>query len=91
MSNKSDSRTVALELPERTVSQLDALIRCGYFTDRQEAIAAAVDRLYNEEPQLSTTSQEAFARLCSALHLGTTRQSLRDAEIDRLTWESERH
>ena len=89
MSKKANSQTISLELPERTLTQIDTLIRCGHFLDRPEAIAAAVDRLYHEEPQLSTPSQDAFARLCGALHLGTTPQSLRDAELDRLDWESE--
>lgn len=89
MSQKADSQTIVLELPERTLAQIDTLIRDGYFIDRPEAIAAAVDRLYHEEPKLSTSRQDALARLCGALHLGTTPQSLRDAELDRLDWESE--
>ncbi len=89
MSNKSELHPIALELTEHTVSQLDTLIRCGHFIDRQEVIAAAVDRLYHEEPEFSVTRQEAFNRLCGALHLGTSRQSLRDAEFDRLDWEGE--
>jgi hypothetical protein len=63
---KADAHTVALQLPERTLAQLDTLVRDGHFANRQAA----------------------FARLCGALHLGTTRQSLGDAEIDRLAWES---
>lgn len=89
MSKNTDSQTIALELPERTLAQIDTLIRSGHFSDRPGAIAAAVERLYHEEPQLSTSSQDALARLCGALHLGTTPQSLRDAELDRLDWESE--
>lgn len=89
MSKKADSQTIALDLPKRTLTQIDTLIRGGHFIDRPEAIATAVDRLYREEPQLSTPSQDALARLCGALHLGTTPQSLRDAELDRLDWESE--
>ncbi len=87
MSASSDSHAVALELPERIITQLDTLIRHGHFADRQAAIVAAVERLYREEPHM-TARQEAVARLCGALHLGTTRQSLRDAELDRLASES---
>lgn len=89
MSKTAHSQTIALELPERTLTQIDTLIRGGHFIDRPEAIAAAVERLYHEEPQRSTPSQDAFTRVCGALHLGTTPQSLRDAERDRLDWESE--
>ena len=89
MANTSDLHPIALELTEHTVSQLDTLMRCGHFPDRQAVIAAAVDRLYHQEPQLTVTRQEAFDRLCGALHLDTTRQSLRDAELDRLDWEGE--
>jgi Arc/MetJ-type ribon-helix-helix transcriptional regulator len=88
MSAKADAHTVALQLPERTLAQLDTLVRHGHFSDRQAAIVAAVERLYQEEPHLLAARQAAVARLCGALHLGTTRQSLRDAEIDRLAWES---
>jgi Arc/MetJ-type ribon-helix-helix transcriptional regulator len=86
----SDPHDIALVLPERTVMQLDELVRHGHFTNRQEAVTAAVERLYaDEETHHLTTRQEAFARLCGALQLGTTRESLRQAELDRLTWESQ--
>ena len=88
MSAKADVHIVVLQLPERTLAQLDTLVREGHFADRQAAIVAAVERLYQEEPHLLTARQAAFARLCGALHLGTTRQSFRNAEIDRLAWES---
>ena len=88
MSAKAAAQTIALQLPERTLAQLDTLVRDGHFADRQAAIVAAVERLYREEPHLLTARHAAFARLCGALHLGTTRQSLRDAESDRLAWES---
>ena len=88
MSIRSDSHTVALELPEHTIAQLDELVRHGRFANRQAAIVAAVERLYTDEPRHLKARQEALARLCGALHLGTTRQSLRHAELERLTWES---
>jgi Arc/MetJ-type ribon-helix-helix transcriptional regulator len=85
-----DSHHVSLELPKHTVTQLDELVRHGHFVSRQKAVVAAVDRLYaDEEPRHLTTRQEAFTRLCGALHLGTTRESLRQAELDRLAWESQ--
>lgn len=89
MSVTPDLQHVSLVLPEHTVMQLDELIRHGHFVNRQEVVVAAVDRLYaDEETRHLTTRQEAFARLCGALHLSTTRESLRQAELDRLAWES---
>jgi Arc/MetJ-type ribon-helix-helix transcriptional regulator len=88
MSLRPDAQTVALELPERTITQLDELVRHGHFANRQAAVVAAVERLYTAEPRHLKARQEALARLCGALHLGTTRQSLRQAELERLTWES---
>jgi Arc/MetJ-type ribon-helix-helix transcriptional regulator len=83
------AHTISLVLPEHTVAQLDDMVRHGHFATRQEAITAAVERLYAEEAtRHMTTRQAAFARLCGALQLGTTRASLRRAEHDRLTWES---
>jgi Arc/MetJ-type ribon-helix-helix transcriptional regulator len=87
MSARPDSQDFSLSLPERTLAQLDELIRQGRFKNHQTAVAAAVERLYAEECH-QTTRQEAFARLCGALQLGTTRESLRTAELDRLDWES---
>ncbi len=87
MSAGSDNQDFSFSLPERTLAQLDELVRQGRFTNRQTAVAAAVDRLYAEEHHL-TTRQEAFARLCGVLQLGTTRESLRTAKLDRLDWES---
>jgi Arc/MetJ-type ribon-helix-helix transcriptional regulator len=85
-----DSHHVPLVLPEHTVAQLDELVRHGHFVSHQEAVVVAVDRLYTDEEDLHlTTRQEAFARLCGALHLGTTWESLRQAELDRLAWESQ--
>ena len=79
----------SLRLPEHTLTRLDELIRCGRFKSRQTAVAAAVERLYVEEHRHLTARQEAVTRLCGALQLGTTRESLRSAERDRLDWESE--
>lgn len=90
MSVTPDPQHVSLMLPEHTVMQLDELIRHGHFVNRQEVVVAAVDRLYaDEETRHLTTRQKAFARLCGALHLGTTQESLRQAELDRLAWESQ--
>jgi len=89
MSVNHDLHHVSLVLPERIVTQLDALVRHGHFANRQDAVVAAVERLYAaQEKHHLTARQEAFTRLCGALHLGTTRKSLRQAEHDRLTWES---
>jgi Arc/MetJ-type ribon-helix-helix transcriptional regulator len=83
------TQTIALVLSERTVTRLDELVRHGHFANRQEAVTAAVERLYTEEEiRHLTARQEAFARLCGALQLGTTRESLRQDELDRLTWET---
>jgi Arc/MetJ-type ribon-helix-helix transcriptional regulator len=90
MSATPNSHPVSLMLPEHTVTQLDELVRHGPFVSRQEAVVAAVDRLYADEgARHLTTRQEAFARLGGALHLGPTRESLRQAELDRLAWESQ--
>jgi hypothetical protein len=58
------------------------------FATRQAALVAAIERLYTLTPHRLTTRQEALTRLCGALHLGTTRHSLRAAERERLAWES---
>ena len=89
MPDRADSHHVSLVLPERTVVQLDELVRHGHFSNREEAMVAAVERLYaDEETRHVTTRQAAFACLCGALQLGTTHASLRQEELDRLTWES---
>jgi Arc/MetJ-type ribon-helix-helix transcriptional regulator len=86
-----DSHHISLVLPEHTMAQLDALVRHGHFVNRQEVVVAAVERLYtDQETRHPARRQEAFARLCGALQLGTTRESLRHAELDRLAWESTR-
>jgi len=90
MSVTPDPQILPLRLPERTVAQLDELVRQGRFKDHQTAVAAAVERLYVEERHDVTARQKAFTRLCGALQLGTTRESLCDAELDRLDWESGR-
>jgi uncharacterized protein (DUF433 family) len=46
------------------------------------------ERISTGEHLPLTTRQQAFARLCGALQLGTTPESLRAAELDRLDWES---
>ena len=89
MPDRADSNHVSLVLPERTVVQLDEPVRHGHFSNREEAMVAAVERLYADEATRHvTTRQAAFARLCGALQLGTTRASLRQEELDWLTWES---
>jgi Arc/MetJ-type ribon-helix-helix transcriptional regulator len=83
------SHTLSLALPEHTLAQLEDMVRHGHFANHQEAITVAVERLYaEEETRHMTARQVAFTRLCGALQLGTTRESLRQAEHDRLTWES---
>lgn len=89
MSVSSEEQQVTLLLPSHIVSQLDELVRRGYFHNRQEAVIAAVERLRTEDITQQETRQQALTRLCGALSLGTTRQSLRQAELDRLAWESE--
>ncbi|MGH7962270.1 MAG: hypothetical protein ACRERD_10685 [Candidatus Binatia bacterium] len=83
--NKQDS---SLRLPKRTLAQLDELVHNGRFKNHQMAVAAAVERLYADEHHRPIIRQEAFSRLCGALQLGTTQESLRLAELDRLDWES---
>lgn len=78
----------SFELPERTVVQLDELVRIGRFSSHQTAVAAAVERLHAEECRPLDIRQKAFARVCGALRLGSTKESLRNAEYDRLDWES---
>ena len=87
MSVRPDNQDVSLSLPEHTLTQLDELVRQGRFTDYQTAVAVAVERLYAEEHH-PTTRQQAFVRLCGALQLGTTPESLHAAKLDRLDWES---
>ena len=83
------SHTISLVLSEHTMAQLDDMVRHGHFANHQEALTIAVERLYaEEETRHMTTRQAAFARLCGALQLGTTPAALRQAEHDRLTWES---
>ena len=89
MRTLTDSPDHALTLPERTKTQLDELVRAGQFPDLQAAVATAVDRLYTETQAHTTKRQQAFARLNGALRLGTTRESLQEAERERLDWESE--
>jgi Arc/MetJ-type ribon-helix-helix transcriptional regulator len=88
MSVRSGKQGSSLRLPERTLVQLDELVRRGRFKNHQAAVAAAVERLYAEEHHHLTARQEAFTRLCGALQLGTSPESLRIAELDRLDWES---
>jgi Arc/MetJ-type ribon-helix-helix transcriptional regulator len=87
MSNGADLRNVLLTLTAHALGQLDELVRCGRFKDRDTAVVAAVARLYAEASHEPTMRQQAFARLCGALQIGTTRESLRAAEHDRLDWE----
>lgn len=79
----------SFELPERTVIQLDELVRSGRFSSYPTAVAAAVERLYAEARQSLETRQKALARVSGSLRLGMTKESLRDAEHDRLDWEGE--
>jgi len=90
MSISPETSTITLALPERTLVQLDELVRQGCFATRQAALVAAVERLYTLAPPHLTARQEALTHLCGALHLGTTRHSLRAAEQDRLAWENGR-
>jgi len=88
MSVRPAKKGSSLRLPEHTLAQLDELVRRGRFKNRQTAAAAAVERLYAEEHHHLTARQEAFTRLCGALQLGNSRESLHIAELDRLDWES---
>ena len=83
-----NEQDLAFELPEHTVTQLNELVRMVRFRSHQIAVAAAVERLYAEECRSLNTRQKALARVCGALRLGSTTESLRDAEYDRLDWES---
>ena len=54
-----DAQTIAFVLSERTVAQLDALVRRGHFATRQAAVTAAVDRLYARAwPPILRTARE---------------------------------
>jgi Arc/MetJ-type ribon-helix-helix transcriptional regulator len=89
MQADAHSHTLSLALSEHTIAQLDDMVRHGHFATHQEAITVAVERLYaEEETRHMTARQAAFSKLCGALQLGTTSASLRQAEHDRLTWES---
>jgi len=88
MQVKENGQEPSFELPERTVVQLDELVRIGRFSSHQIAITAAVERLHAEECHSLDTRQKAFARVCGILRLGSTKESLRNAESDRLDWES---
>lgn len=88
MPSTESLQTLPIHLPNRTVSQLDELIREGRFTDHQTAIVTAVERLYAEEQASTSVRQKAVDRLCGALRLGTSRESLQKAEQERLDWES---
>jgi Arc/MetJ-type ribon-helix-helix transcriptional regulator len=46
MPDRTDSHPVSLMLPERTVVQLDELVRHGHFSNRQAAMVVAVERLH---------------------------------------------
>ena len=82
MSVVEHTQDVSLNLPEHTVSQLNELVRSGRFKNRQTAVAA-VERLYAEEHRRRETRREALGRVCGALRLGTTRESLRKPEYER--------
>jgi Arc/MetJ-type ribon-helix-helix transcriptional regulator len=88
MSVSPETSIITLEIPERTLGQLDELVQQGRFTIRQTTLVAAIERLYTITPHQLTARQEALTRLCGALHLGTLQHSLRAAERDRLAWES---
>ena len=88
MSAVEHTQDVSLNLPEHTVSQLNELVRSGRFKNRQTAVAAAIERLYAKEHRHRDTRREALGRVCGALQLGTTRESLRKAEYERLDWET---
>ena len=83
-----NGQELSFQLSERTVAQLDELVRIGRFTSHQTAVAAAVERLHTEECPPLEVRRAALARVCGALRLGSTRESLRSAERDRLDWES---
>jgi Arc/MetJ-type ribon-helix-helix transcriptional regulator len=78
----------SFQLSERTIAQLDELVRIGRFTSRQTAVAVAVEHLLAEEYPSLEPRRAALARVCGSLRLGSTRKSLRNAERDRLDWES---
>ena len=76
-----------MHIPERTASLLDALVKAGRFPDQRTALETAVDQLYKQELQPASDRADALQRVSGALALGTTRASLRDAELDRLDFE----
>ena len=85
---REKKQDLSFQLPERTIAQLDELVRIGRFTSRQTAVTAAVEHLLAQECPSLESRRAALARVCGSLRLGTTRESLRNAECDRLDWES---
>jgi Arc/MetJ-type ribon-helix-helix transcriptional regulator len=77
-------------LSPETLHQLDSLVRQGRFGTRTAAIEAAVRRLFEQAQDDSERRRRAFERVCGALPIGITRESWRDAEVDRLEFEAGR-
>ena len=83
-------RDFATRLSRETLWQLDELTRWGKFKTRTAVIEAAVKRLYEAERRDPERLRRALEASCGALPGGTTRESFKAAEFDRLDWEYER-
>ncbi len=81
-------RSFSTRIARLTLEQLDQLVRSGRYANRTAAIEAAVDRLAGDEAALAARRRSAFEASCGALSLGTTSESLREAETERLEWEA---
>src|SRR5712691_6891093 len=69
MPDRADSYHVSLVLPERTVVQLDELVRHGHFSNREEALVAAVERLYADADTANRTSVDEESSAMAELTL----------------------
>src|SRR5687768_7367795 len=77
-------------LPAETLSQLDALVRGGRYRTRTAALEEAVRRLFDDQEEQLARRRRAFEATCGALKLRITRESFRQAEIERLDFEADR-
>lgn len=74
----------------KTLDQLDELVRWGSYPNRTSAIEAAVARLADDADEGLRQKRRAFEETAGSLSLGTTPESLKKAEHERLEWEADR-
>ena len=77
-------------LSAETLSRLDSLLRAGRYKTRTAAIEDAVRRLSEAQEIDWARRRLAFEQSCGALKIGVTRESYREAELDRLEFEADR-